>query len=149
MEVARNWQQNSSSSLSDFRFLAAATYSIQVLDEESITKEPYLTRKVEELPVHTLPSREAMQKQCSIVSKVWVMNKRTQITLRLQSRSQGPQGLEYSESTLPINKKQDLWSNGYKSACQFRGHWFNPWSGKIPPVSGQPSPCTTTIEPTA
>ena len=50
MEVARNWQQNSSSSLSDFRFLAAATYSIQVLDEESITKEPYLTRKVEELP---------------------------------------------------------------------------------------------------
>ena len=73
------------------------------------------------------------------------MNKRTKITLRLQS---GSQGLEYSETILPINMKQDLWSSGYELPASSWDHRFSPWSGKIPHVSGQPSPCTTTIEPT-
>ena len=34
-----------------------------------------------------------------------------------------------------------------KSACQCRGHGFNPWSGKIPHTAEQLSPCATTTEP--
>ena len=34
-----------------------------------------------------------------------------------------------------------------KSACQCRGHGFDPWSGKIPHAAEQPSPRTTTPEP--
>ena len=30
-------------------------------------------------------------------------------------------------------------------AC--RGHWFDPWSGKIPHATEQLSPCTATVEP--
>ena len=38
-------------------------------------------------------------------------------------------------------------SSGYKSACQRRGHGFDPWSGKTPPAVGQLSLCPTTTEP--
>ena len=31
-----------------------------------------------------------------------------------------------------------------KNLCQFRGHEFNPWSGKIPHAAEQLSPCATT-----
>ena len=41
-----------------------------------------------------------------------------------------------------------LWYNEQKSSCQCRGHGFNPWSGKIPHVAEQLSPCDTTNEPT-
>ena len=34
-----------------------------------------------------------------------------------------------------------------ESASQCRGHWFEPWSGKIPHAAEQLSPCTTTTEP--
>ena len=33
------------------------------------------------------------------------------------------------------------------SACQYREHGFNPWSGKILHAAEQLRPCTTTIEP--
>ena len=43
------------------------------------------------------------------------------------------------------------WSSGYKSACQYRGHRFDPWSGEIPrewqEAKGQRSPSTTAAEP--
>ena len=38
------------------------------------------------------------------------------------------------------------WSSGKESSCQFRGHGFHPWSGKIPHVVKQLSLCTTTAE---
>ena len=38
------------------------------------------------------------------------------------------------------------WLRGKKSACQCRGHRFNPWSGKIPLASDQLSQCATTAE---
>ena len=38
-------------------------------------------------------------------------------------------------------------SSDKESACQWREHRFGPWSGKIPPVAGQLSPCATTTEP--
>ena len=31
-----------------------------------------------------------------------------------------------------------------RTACQFRGHRFDPWSRKIPHAVGQLSPCATT-----
>ena len=34
-----------------------------------------------------------------------------------------------------------------ESACQCRGHRFEPWSGKIPHAAEQLSPCATTTEP--
>ena len=39
------------------------------------------------------------------------------------------------------------WCSGWESACQCRGHRFEPWSGKIPHATEQLSPCATTTEP--
>ena len=39
------------------------------------------------------------------------------------------------------------WRSGWESACQCRGHGFEPWSGKIPHSTEQLSPCATTTEP--
>ena len=39
------------------------------------------------------------------------------------------------------------WCSGEESACQYRGHRFEPWSRKIPHATEQLSPCATTTEP--
>ena len=39
------------------------------------------------------------------------------------------------------------WSGGWESACQCRGHGFDPWSRRIPPAAGQLGLCATAIEP--
>ena len=39
------------------------------------------------------------------------------------------------------------WCSGWESACQCRGHGFEPWSGKIPHAAEQLGPCVTTTEP--
>ena len=39
------------------------------------------------------------------------------------------------------------WHSGWESACQCRGHRFEPWPGKIPHAAEQLSPCATTTEP--
>ena len=39
------------------------------------------------------------------------------------------------------------WHSGWESACQCRGHGFEPWSGKIPHAAEQLGPCATTTEP--
>ena len=39
------------------------------------------------------------------------------------------------------------WRSGWESACQCRGHGFEPWSGGIPHAAEQLSPCATTTEP--
>ena len=43
------------------------------------------------------------------------------------------------------------WRSGWESACQCRGHGFEPWSGNIPHAAEQLSPCffffATTTEP--
>ena len=52
---------------------------------------------------------------------------------------------------LEINYKKKKWglpwwrSHG-ESACQRRGHGFDPWSGKIPHAAEQLSLCATTTE---
>ena len=38
------------------------------------------------------------------------------------------------------------WRSGYESACQRRGHGFEPWSRKIPHAAEQLSLCATTTE---
>ena len=38
------------------------------------------------------------------------------------------------------------WHSGYESACQCRGHRFEPWSGKIPHAAEQLSPFATATE---
>ena len=39
------------------------------------------------------------------------------------------------------------WHSGWESACQFRGHGFEPWSGRIPHAAEQLGLCTTAAEP--
>ena len=39
------------------------------------------------------------------------------------------------------------WRSGWESACQCRGHGFEPWSGKIPHAAEQLGPWATTTEP--
>ena len=39
------------------------------------------------------------------------------------------------------------WHSGQESACQCRGHGFEPWSGKIPHAMEQLNPYATTTEP--
>ena len=40
-----------------------------------------------------------------------------------------------------------LGAQWWGSTCQYRRHGFNPWSGKIPHVTEQLTPCTTAAEP--
>ena len=47
-----------------------------------------------------------------------------------------------------ISKALPWWHSGQESACQCRGHGFDPSSGEIPHTTGQLSPSTTTTEPT-
>ena len=44
-------------------------------------------------------------------------------------------------------KRVPWWRSGWESACQCRGHGFEPWSGKIPQTAEQLGPCATTTEP--
>jgi len=63
---------------------------------------------------------------------------------------------EKGNSQLNVRKKSFLlkwnimrlpWrSNGKESACQCRGHGFDPWSRKLPHAAGQLSLCATTSE---
>ena len=39
------------------------------------------------------------------------------------------------------------WRSGWESACQCRGHGFEPWSGKIPHAVERLGPWATTTEP--
>ena len=39
------------------------------------------------------------------------------------------------------------WCSGWESACQCRGHGFEPWSGKIPHAAEQLGPWATISEP--
>ena len=39
------------------------------------------------------------------------------------------------------------WRSGWESACQCRGHGFEPWPGKIPHAAEQLGPWATTTEP--
>ena len=39
------------------------------------------------------------------------------------------------------------WRSGWESACQCRGHGFEPWSGKIPHAAGWLGPWPTIAEP--
>ena len=60
----------------------------------------------------------------------------------------GPKNKLHSNTSFK-NKKFGLpwWRSGWESACQCRGHGFEPWSGRIPHATEQLSPCATTAEP--
>ena len=45
--------------------------------------------------------------------------------------------------------RRPWWHSGQESACQCKGHQFNPWSRKIPPATEQPSPSATAVCPRA
>ena len=49
--------------------------------------------------------------------------------------------------TLNLTAGFPWWRSGWESACQCRGHGFEPWSGKIPHVAERLGPWATTTEP--
>ena len=55
----------------------------------------------------------------------------------------------YPEKTIIQKESWGLpwWHSGWESACQCRGHGFEPWSGKIPHATEQLGPWATTAEP--
>ena len=57
------------------------------------------------------------------------------------------QARSYKPSPLKLSGRLPWWSSGKDSACEHRGHRFNPWSGKIPHAMEQLSVCATTTEP--
>ena len=46
----------------------------------------------------------------------------------------------------PVDKNPPANAGDIESTLQCRGHWFDPWSRKIPHASGQLRPCSTTTE---
>ena len=54
---------------------------------------------------------------------------------------EGPWALKSHNSGLP------WWHSGWESACQCRGHGFEPWSGKIPHATERLGPWATVAEP--
>ena len=56
--------------------------------------------------------------------------------------------LSWQKNTLKNNTVGLLWwCSGWESACQCRGHGFEPWSGRIPHAAEQLGPWATTTEP--
>ena len=51
------------------------------------------------------------------------------------------------ESSQKLTIGLPWWRSGWESACQCRGHGFEPWSGKIPHAAEQLDPRATTTEP--
>ena len=47
---------------------------------------------------------------------------------------------------IKLNFGLPWWHSGWESACQCRGHGFEPWSGKIPHAAEQLRPWATTTE---
>ena len=54
-----------------------------------------------------------------------------------------------ASSFLKMGSGHPWWYSGLESACQCRGHGFDPWSRKIPHAEEQQSLCTTTSNPTS
>ena len=53
----------------------------------------------------------------------------------------------YNRILLNMNTRLPWWCSGWESACQCRGHRFEPWSVKIPHAAEQLGPWATTTEP--
>ena len=58
--------------------------------------------------------------------------------------------LNIKRTNNPIKKCAEglpWWCSGWESACQCRGHGFEPWSGRIPHAAEQLGPWATTTDP--
>ena len=64
----------------------------------------------------------------------WLQTKRHLKKKKKQTNKKNPRGLPW-------------WRSGWESACQCRGHGFEPWSGKIPHAAERLVPWATTTEP--
>ena len=56
-------------------------------------------------------------------------------------------GISLVAQWLRICLELPWWCSGWESACHYRGHGFEPWSGKIPHAVELLSPCATITEP--
>ena len=53
----------------------------------------------------------------------------------------------FLKECLKMKRGLPWWRSGWESACQCRGHGFEPWSGKIPHAAEQLGPWATITEP--
>ena len=69
--------------------------------------------------------------------------------ISLQKFTNSSCSLTSKQTTQSKNKQKGLpwWCSGWESACQCRGHGFEPWSGEIPHAIEQLGPWATTTEP--
>ena len=75
----------------------------------------------------------------NVMEYLWVGNKNLLVPCAPSSHD----GLADIKS---FNKGLPWWCSGWESACQCRGHGFQPWAGRIPHAVLQLSPWATTTE---
>ena len=79
---------------------------------------------------------------------VYVENHGNRSTM-YKSKCQHQNGLQERENRTFKRDTEGLpwWRSGWESACQCRGHGFEPWSGKVPHAAAQLGPWATATEP--
>ena len=90
--------------------------------------------------------------ECKLVQPLWRTVQRflKKLKVELLYNSAIPLLSIYLEKTIlqkDICKGLPLWRSGWESACQCRGHGFEPWSGKIPHAAEQLGPWAIITEP--
>ena len=95
-------------------------------------QQPWLTGPA--APRHVGSSQTRARTRVPCISRQILNHCATREAPTLLLINYGPKGLPW-------------WRSGSESACQCRGHGFEPWSVKIPHATEQLSPCATTTEP--
>ena len=101
-------------------------------------------KKVQPLPytIHKNQFHVNCRSQCEILNKRALKIKTRTMPYQPWSRQRFiQQDIKSTDHGLP------WWRSGWESACQCRGHGFEPWPGKIPHATEQLGPWATITEP--
>ena len=95
-------------------------------------------------------SRKDMCSPCSLalftIAKIWKQHKCPSIDEWIK-KMWYTYSMEYYSAIKKEWNGLPWWHSGWESACQCRGHGFEPWSGKIPHAAEQLGPWATIAEP--
>ena len=97
---------------------------------------------------------------CVIKMEGAFMAQRRNVLTRLGNDRGRPEMMMFKLTAARVNSETDVWAlikkvllglpwwhSGWESACQCRGHGFEPWSGKIPQAAERLGPWATIAEP--
>ena len=104
------------------------------------------------VPNHSMGKEYCLQQWCyyNWISPCKIMKLDPYLTLYSKINSKGIIDQTIRDQALnPLkgNTGRPWWHSGWESACQCRGHGFEPWSGKIPHAAEQLGPWATITEP--